>query len=97
MIDQNLALFVLVLDNSSRTILTKTIPDIYARLLQHLAVLYKIGVTSSRYPPIHTAKRTTSKESMDNIPDHLGFRIVITIEKHVIGCFEIGGHKTRRL
>lgn len=27
------------------------------------------------------------------MPNHLGFRIVITIEKNVIGCFEIGDNK----
>ena len=58
---------------------------------------YRIVVTSSRYPSIYTDKRTTSKESANNLPDHLMFWIVITIEKHVIGCFQIGGHNTSRL
>ena len=50
-------------------------------------------------PPIqvYKAKRTTSKEFTKNIPDHLGFWIVIITEEHVMGCFEIGGHKTSRL
>ena len=50
---------------------------------------------SSKYSQIYTAKRTTSKKFKKNIPDHLVFWIVITIEKYVMGCFEIGGHKTR--
>ena len=97
MTDQNLALLV-VLDNSSWANLgTKSVPDIYAHLLQQLEVLYRIVAMSSRYPPVCAAKRTTSKESTNDIPDHFGFRIVITIEKHVMGCFEIGGHETSRL
>ena len=89
---------IVVLDNSSQTNLKiKSVPDVYAHLLQHSEVLYKIAVTSSRYLPNYTAKRTTSKELTNNAPEHLGFRIVIAIEKHIIGCFEIGGHKTTRL
>ena len=49
MTDQNLALLV-VLDKSSRTNLeTKSGPDVYAHRLQHLEVLYRIVVMSSRY------------------------------------------------
>ena len=36
---------------------------------------------------------TTIISVTNNMPDHLGFRIVITIEKNVIGCFEIGDNK----
>ena len=49
---------------------------------------------SSWNPPIHKVKHTTSKEFTDNIPDYLWFWIVITIEKYMMGCFDIAGHKT---
>ena len=63
--DQNLALFV-VLDNSSRTNLeTKIVPDVYAHLLQHLEVLYRIIVkaSSNLYSITHHFQRGYEKHA----------------------------------
>ena len=54
--NQDLALIV-VLDDSSRTNLeTKSVPDVYVHLLQHLEVLYRIVVALSRYHLIYNSK-----------------------------------------
>ena len=83
MTDQNFALLV-VLDNSSRTNFeAKGVPVFYAHLLQHFKVLYRVVLPSLRYPPIYTAKRTISKESSRNLPEHLDFYVVVIIVKHV--------------
>src|SRR5882757_207453 len=71
----------------------KFVPDAYEYLLRQLEVLHRI-VMSSRYTTIYTSKRTVSKEFTKSIVDGFGFLIDITIEKHVIVCFEIGSHKT---
>ena len=91
MTDQNLALLV-VLDNSSRTNLEakKRTCFLCSSPSAFLKALYRVVLPSLRYPPIYTAKRTTSKESSRNLPEHLDFYIVIIIVKHVMGCFEIG-------
>jgi hypothetical protein len=96
--DQNLALLV-VLDNSScpTNLETKSVPDVYAHLLQKMQFLFRTVVTSSKYPPTYTAKRTTSKKFTKCILQQNRFLIVITIEKHVMICFEIGGHQTSQL
>ena len=100
MTDQNLALLV-ILDNSSQTNHeVKSVPVFYAHLLQHLKLLYRVVPSLRyplRYPPIYTAKRTVSKESSSNIPEHLDFYIIIIIVKHVIECFEIGSQNNSRL
>ena len=53
-------------------------------------------VTSSRYPPFYTAKRTSSHDFTKKMSGYLGGWIVIT-EKHMMDCFEIGDHKASRL
>ena len=89
--------YLKVLDNSSRSNQILSVLEVYAHLLRHLQLLYRIVVMPLRYLHIYTAKRTTSKDLTSNMPGELGFRKVIIIEKYLMGCFEIGGHKTSRL
>ena len=46
---------------------------------------------------LHQEKRTISQELALNITDDFGFWIVITIEKYMVDCPEINGHKTKYL
>ena len=46
---------------------------------------------------IYADERTTSNELTNQIIEFVWFHKVITIEKYVVDCFEIGGQKARSL
>jgi uncharacterized membrane protein len=73
--------------------LVLNVPDAYGHLLRQIKVLHRI-VLPLRYTTIYATRRTVSKELTKSIAFDLDFLIDITIKKHMIVCFEIGGHKT---
>ena len=50
-----------------------------------------------KYVTIYIKERTISNELTNQVIDFGWFHIVITIEKYVVDCFEIGSQKARSL